>query len=112
MKTRIVTLLAIGALGLAPAALAAGSLAVSPASVTAGSPLEVNACVATAGDGGYLVIKGPNATTRISTFGPATPCSTFQLATTGWAAGKYRITGFEETAKGSKGIGSATVTVT
>ena len=112
MKTRVISLLAIVALGLAPAALAAGSLTVNPASVAAGSPFEVTACVATSGDGGYRVIKGPNATTRISTFGPAAPCSTFQLGTIGWAAGKYRITGFEETAKGSKGIGSATVTVT
>jgi hypothetical protein len=68
--------------------------------------------VATSGDGGYLVIKGPNATARDITFGPAAPCSSFDIDTTGWVAGKYTITGFEFTAKGAKRIGTATITVT
>jgi len=102
----------VGALALAPGVLAAASLTVTPTSITAGTPLSVEACVATSGDGGYLIVKGPGATTRDYTFGPATPCADSQIDTTGWAAGKYRVNGYEFTAKGSKGIGSATITVT
>ena len=113
MKKLAASLLACGAL--APGALGAGgagSLTVTPTSIASGAPLHVEACVATSGDGGYLVVKGPNATARDITFGPATPCSTFDIDTTGWVAGKYRMNGFEFTAKGAKGIGSATITVT
>jgi hypothetical protein len=115
MKKLATSLLAVGALALAPGGLAAGgaaSLTITPASVPSGTLLNAKACVATSGDGGYLIAKGPGATARDISFGPATPCSSFQIDTTGWVAGKYRIDGYEFTAKGSKGIGSATITVT
>ena len=100
------------ALVFVPAVLGAAGLTVTPASVTSGGSFTVEACVATSGDGGYLIVKGPNTFTQDFSFGPATPCSTFQIGTAGWAPGKYRINGYEFTAKGAKGIGSTTVTVT
>lgn len=114
MKKLAASLVAIGALALSPNVLAggAGSLTVTPSTVASGTALDVTACVVTSGDGGYLIAKGPDATARDITFGPATPCSSFQVDTTDWAAGKYRINGYEFTAKGAKGIGSATITVT
>jgi hypothetical protein len=114
MKTLAASLAAIGVLALSPNVLAggAGSLTVTPSTVASGTALDVTACVVTSGDGGYLIAKGPDATARDITFGPATPCSSFQVDTTDWAAGKYRINGYEFTAKGAKGIGSATITVT
>jgi hypothetical protein len=102
-------------LALAPGALPAGgggSLTVSPASVASGDPLTATACVATSGDGGYLIVKGPNTFSQDISFGPATPCSTFSISTSGWVAGKYRINGFEFAAKGAKGIGSVNIVVT
>jgi hypothetical protein len=113
MKQLAASLVVLGALALAPGVLAlSASLTVTPTSVGSGAPLNVNACVATSGDGGYLIVKGPNTFAEDVTFGPATPCSSFQVDTTGWAAGKYRIDGFEFTAKGAKRIGSVTLTVT
>lgn len=114
MKKLAASLAAIGVLALSPNVLAggAGSLTVTPSTVASGTALDVTACVVTSGDGGYLIAKGPDATARDITFGPATPCSSFQVDTTDWAAGKYRINGYEFTAKGAKGVGSATITVT
>jgi hypothetical protein len=112
VRTLVALFVLVGALALAPGVLAAASLTVTPASVTSGGTFTVTACVATSGHGGYLIVKGPDTFTQDFSFGPATPCSTFEIGTAGWAAGKYRINGFEFTAKGAKGIGSATVTVT
>ena len=112
MKTLVSALAVTVALVVAAGALAAGSLTASATSVASGDSFTVTACVATSGDGGYLIVKGPNTFAQDISFGPATPCSTFSVSTSGWATGKYRINGFEFTTKGSKGIGSVNVVVT
>ena len=112
MKVFAGALVLAAAFALVPGSLAAASLTASATTVASGDSFTVTACVATSGDGGYLIVKGPNTFQQDITFGPATPCSTFSVTTPGWVAGKYRINGFEFTAKGSKGIGSATITVT
>jgi hypothetical protein len=112
LKTFAGALVLAAALALVPSSLAAASLTASDTSVVSGDSFTVTACVATSGDGGYLIVKGPNTFHQDITFGPASPCSTFSVTTSGWVAGKYRINGFEFTAKGSKGIGSLTITVT
>jgi len=106
------SLVLAAALVVTAAALAAGSISTTTTTVATGGSFNVTACVATAGDGGYLIVKGPNTFSQDITFGPATPCSTFSVTTVGWVAGKYRINAFEFTAKGDKGIGSVTLTVT
>src|SRR5437868_5337587 len=100
------------ALVIAPGVLAAASLTSSVTTVQSGTSFDVTACVATSGHGGYLIVKGPNTFAQDLMFGPATPCITFSVTTVGWVAGKYRINGYEFTAKGDKGIGSITLTVT
>jgi hypothetical protein len=100
------------ALVLAPATLAAAGLTASATTVKSGTAFDVTACVATSGDGGYLIVKGPNTFSQDIFFGPASPCSAFPVSTVGWPVGKYRINGYEITAKGSKSIGSITLTVT
>jgi hypothetical protein len=112
VKTLVAALVVAAALALVPGSLAAASLTASATSVASGDSFTVTACVATSGDGGYLLVKGPNTFQQDLFFGPATPCSTFSVTTVGWVAGKYRINGFEFTAKGTKGIGSLIVTVT
>ena len=89
-----------------------GGLTSSATTVASGTSFDLTACVATSGDGGYVIVKGPNTFSQDYHFGPATPCSTFSVGTAGWAAGKYRINGYEFTPKGAKGIGSVTLTVT
>jgi hypothetical protein len=114
VKTLVAALLVTIALAFAPGVLAAGgagSLTVSATSVTSGNSFTATACVVTSGDGGYLIVKGPNTFSQDLFFGPAAPCSMFSVTTVGWPAGKYRINAFEFTAKGDKGIGSVTLTV-
>ena len=112
MKTLVAALVLTVALAFASAGLAGGggSLTVSATSVTPrrSTPRRV----VTSGDGGYVIVKGPNTFTQDITFGPAAPCSEFSVTTVGWVAGKYRINAFEFTTKGAKGIGSVTLTVT
>jgi hypothetical protein len=113
VKKLVAPLVVVAALAVVPVVLAAGSggLTSSATTVVSGTSFDLTACVATAGDGGYVIVKGPNTFTQDYHFGPATPCSTFSIGTAGWAAGKYRINGYESTAKGAKGIGSVTLTV-
>ena len=114
MKTLVAALILTIALAFASAGLAGGggSLTVSPTSVTSGGSLTATACVVTSGDGGYLLVNGPGTFSQDLFFGPGTPCSTFSVTTVGWPVGRYRINAFEFTAKGDKGIGSVTLTVT
>jgi hypothetical protein len=104
----------LAAVVLVPAAVAGGGGSVSTAttSIAAGTSLTVTACVATDGDGGYLIIKGPDTFAQDFFFGPVTGCTDVIAATVGWAPGKYRIIGYEFTSKGTKGLGMLTVTVT
>jgi len=114
MKKLLAAFAVIAALAVVPGALAggAGSLTSSATTVASGTSFSLTACVATSGDGGYVIVKGPNTFGQDYHFGPATPCSTFSIGTDGWVPGKYRINGYEFTAKGDKGIGSVTLTVT
>jgi hypothetical protein len=115
VKTLVAAFVLTVALAFAPGVLAAGgagSLTVSATSVASGDSFTATACVVTSGDGGYLLVKGPNTFSQDLFFGPATPCLGFSVTTSGWVAGKYRINGFEFTSKGAKGIGSVTLTVT
>lgn len=114
MRGLLAGLVVGAALAFAPGILAAGagSLTSSATTVTSGSSFDLTGCVATSGDGGYVIVKGPDTFSQDLTFGPATPCSTFSVGTPSWAPGKYRINGYEFTAKGAKGIGSITLTVT
>ena len=104
----------LAVLTLAATSLAGGSggLTASATTVASGTPFDLTACVATSGDGGYVIVKGPNTFAQDLFFGPATPCSTFEVSTVTWLPGKYRLNGYEDTAKGAKGIGSVTVSVT
>ena len=97
---------------LAPSVLAAGGISTTTTTVASGNSFTVTVCVATAGDGGYLLVKGPNTFSQDLFFGPVTGCSDVSVSTVGWVAGKYRINGYEFTTKGTKGLGSVTVTVT
>jgi hypothetical protein len=114
MKKLLAGFVVIAALALVPGGLAGGtgSLTSSATTVASGASFDLTGCVATSGDGGYVIVKGPNTFAQDYHFGPATPCSTFAVGTAGWAVGKYRINGYEFTAKGAKGIGSVTLTVT
>jgi hypothetical protein len=57
-------------------------------------------------------VKGPNTFAQDLFTGPITSCSDVIVGTAGWAVGKYRINGFEETVKGTSGSGSVTLTAT
>src|SRR6266566_3083440 len=96
------------AIAIVPAALA--SITITPSTVGSGGTFSVSLCVATAGDGGYLLVKGPNTFSEDLFFGPVAGCSTVPVSTPGWVAGKYRVTAFEFTAKGTKSLGTATLT--
>jgi hypothetical protein len=113
VKKLLAAFVLTAALGLPLGALAGGGggISTTTTSVASGSSFVVTACVATAGDGGYLVVKGPNTFSEDLFFGPVTGCSPVTVSTVGWVAGKYRLTGYELTAKGTKGLGSVTVTV-
>jgi len=106
------SLVLAAALVVTAAALAAGSISTTTTTVATGGSFNVTACVATAGDGGYLIVKGPNTFSQDITFGPVDGCLTFPVSTVGWVPGKYRLNGYEFTAKGSKGLGSITLSVT
>jgi hypothetical protein len=108
----LASLVVTAALMLASGALAAGSISTTTTTVASGGSFNVTACVATAGDGGYLIVKGPNTFSQDLSFGPVDGCLTFPVTTVGWAPGKYRLNGYEFTAKGAKGLGSITLTVT
>jgi hypothetical protein len=112
-KALVALLAAAVALALASSSLAGhrGSISTTATTVTSGDTFIVNACVATAGDGGYLLVKGPNTFSQELFFGPVTGCTGVSVATVGWAAGKYRINGYEFTTKGTSGLGSVTVTI-
>jgi hypothetical protein len=112
VKKLLVLLAVTTTLVLASGALAAGSLSTTATSVVSGSSFNVTACVATSGDGGYVIVKGPNTFSQDLSFGPVAGCLTFSVTTVGWPVGKYRLNGYEFTAKGSKGLGSITLTVT
>ena len=112
MRRVAVALVLVAALAAVPAAAARGSISTSTTSVASGDTLVVTVCVATAGDGGYLVVKGPNTFVQDVFFGPVTGCSDVSVTTAGWLAGKYRLSGYEFTTKGTSGLGSLTVTVT
>jgi len=109
MKRFLALLLLSGALALVPSALAAG-ISTASTTVAVDSSFAVNVCTATAGHGGYLLIKGPNTFQQDTFFGPISGCADVNVSTVGWAPGKYRINGFEFTAKGTKGLGNLTVT--
>lgn len=113
-RTYIAALVLLGALAIAPGGLAGGggSISTTTTSVKSGVTFTVNVCVATAGDGGYLLVKGPNTFSQDLFFGPVTGCSDVSVTTVGWVAGKYRINGYEFTTKGTSGLGSVTVNVT
>ena len=113
MKKLLAAFVGSAALALAPGVLAAGggSLTSSATTVASDTSFDLTACVVTSGDGGYVIVKGPDTFTQDLTFGPATPCATFSVPTPGWAPGKYRINGYEFSAKGAKGIGTVTLTV-
>lgn len=97
----------------APSALAAkGSISTTATTVTSGDTFTVNVCVATARDGGYLLVKGPNTFSQDFFFGPVSGCADVYVPTPGWPAGKYRITGYELTRKGTTRLGTITLTVT
>jgi len=113
MKKLVALLALAAALALAPTVFAAGGISTSTTTVASGSTFTVTVCVATASDGGgYLVVKGPNTFSQDLFFGPATGCSGVSVTTVGWVAGKYRITGYEFIPKGTKSLGSVTITVT
>lgn len=112
MRRVTVALVLVAALAAVPAAAARGSISTSTTSVASGASFVVHVCVATDGDGGYLVVKGPNTFTQDLFFGPVTGCSDVSVTTVGWVAGKYRINGYEFTSKGTSGLGSVTITVT
>ena len=112
MKTLLAALVLTAVLAFAPGALAAGSISTATTTITSGGTLTVNVCVGTAGDGGYLLVKGPNTFQQDLFFGPIPGCSDVFVTTVGWAAGKYRINGYEATPKRNVGLGSVTLTVT
>ncbi|HEX4527109.1 MAG TPA: hypothetical protein VH108_10270 [Gaiellaceae bacterium] len=112
MKKLFASLVLTAALVVTSSALAAGSISTTTTSVASGASFNITACVATAGDGGYLIVKGPNTFSQDLSFGPVDGCLTFPVTTVGWPPGKYRLNGFEFTAKGAKGLGSITLTVT
>src|SRR5438105_15027803 len=99
-------------LALPSGALAAGSISTATTTIASGDTLTINVCVGTAGDGGYLLVKGPNTFQQDLFFGPIPGCSDVFVTTVGWAAGKYRINGYEATPKRNVGLGSVTLTVT
>lgn len=111
MKKLVSALVLAAVLSFTPAAVAAGSISTTATTVPSGTSFVVTVCVATTGDGGYLLVKGPNTFSQDLFFGPVTGCSDVTVSTVGWVAGKYRITGYEFTTKGTKGLGSVTVTV-
>jgi hypothetical protein len=103
----------VATLALVPSGLAAkGSISTTTTTIKSGDSFTISVCVATAGDGGYLVVKGPNTFSQDIFTGPITGCSDVIVGTAGWPVGKYRINGFEETAKGTSGLGSVTLTAT
>jgi hypothetical protein len=114
MRKLLAAFVVSAALAAAAGALAAGagSLTSSATTLESGASFDLTACVVTSGDGGYVIVKGPNTFAQDYFFSPAAPCSTFSIGTAGWVPGKYRINGYEFTAKGDKGIGSVTLTVT
>ncbi len=112
MKKLLVLSVVTIALVVASGALAKGSISTTTTSVASGGSFNVTACVATAGDGGYLIVKGPNTFSQDLSFGPVSGCTTFPVTTVGWPAGKYRLNGYEFTAKGTSGLGSITLNVT
>jgi hypothetical protein len=113
LKAGTVLLSLVATLVLVPAGLAAkGSISTTTTTFKPGDSIPVNVCVATAGDGGYLVVKGPNTFSQDIFTGAITGCAIVNVGTAGWPVGKYRINGYEETAKGTSGLGSVTLTAT
>jgi hypothetical protein len=107
------TAVAVVALTFVPGGPAAGAgISTTTTSVASGQSFTIQVCVSSPGDGGYLVVKGPGTFSQDLFFGSVTGCSDVSVSTVGWAAGKYRINGFEFTTKGAKGLGSVNVTVT
>jgi hypothetical protein len=102
----------VAALAIVPGGLAAGSISTTTTSIASGDSFTVEVCVGTDGDGGYLLVKGPNTFQQDVFFGPVTGCSDVSVTTVGWAPGRYRITGYEFTPKRTTGLGSITLTVT
>lgn len=111
MKKFVVALVPAAVLAFTPVAVAAGSISTTATTVSSGTSFVVTACVTTSGDGGYLLVKGPNTFSQDLFFGPVNDCGDVTVSTAGWVAGKYRISGYEFTTKGTKGLGSVTVTV-
>ena len=113
LKASTALLALVATFVLVPSGVAAkGSISTTITTFKSGDPITINVCVATAGDGGYLVVKGPNTFAQDIFTGPITGCSNVIVGTAGWPVGKYRINGFEETAKGTSGLGSVTLTAT
>src|SRR5262245_56183331 len=111
LKSCTALLALVGMLALVPGGLAAkGSISTTTTSITSGQTFTVNVCVATAGDGGYLIVNGPVTFSQDVFFGPVTGCSDVIVTTAGWPVGKYRINGYEFTTKGTSGLGSVTLT--
>jgi hypothetical protein len=107
------SLVVFGALALAPGVPAlSASLTVTPTSVAVGTTLSVKGLRRHVRRRRLLDREGPEHLRRGRHLRPRDACSSFQVGTTGWAAGKYRIDGFEFTAKGAKRIDSVTLTVT
>ena len=112
MKTLAALFVLTTALVLAGVASAAGSISTQTTTLASGHPLTIHVCVGTAGDGGYLLTKGPNTFQQDNFFGPIDGCADVSIDTTGWVPGKYRVNGYEATPKRNVGLGSITLTVT
>jgi len=96
----------------APAAVAKPGLSVTPATVASGGTITLSGSVATAGDGVYFVVDGPGTFNATWSVGPVAGTFSFDVSTSGWAPGKYRIKGYEVTTKMAVSIGAVVVTVT
>jgi hypothetical protein len=103
----------VAALALVTSGLAAkGSISTTTTTIKVGDSFTITVCVATAGDGGYLLVNGPITFAQDLFTGPITGCAPVNVSTVTWPVGKYRINGFEFTAKGTSGLGSVTLTAT
>jgi hypothetical protein len=113
LKTCTALLALFTTLALAPSGVAAkGSISTTTTTIKSGVSFTVNVCVATAGDGGYLLVNGPITFAQDQFFGPVSGCADVVVSTVGWPVGKYRIIGYEFTTKGTSGLGSVTLTAT
>jgi hypothetical protein len=114
MKLLAASLVAFGALALAPAVFAlSASMTVRPASVASGTPRDVKACVATSGDPRLPDREGPDTFAQDITFRPA-PAVLVLCRSTPPAGPPASIgsTASSSPRKGAKRIDSVTLTVT